>query len=134
VGANLIGLNAWAWKERASLDGKREAVRGALTQTFPHVKVVVDAPIQMQREVALLRQSTGVASGRDFEALLGALSGALPPGRAATGLEFTAGELRVRGLSLSADETRNVASVLKAQGYGANAQGDVLVVVAEDVR
>ena len=27
VVANLVGLNAWAWKERASLDDKRAAMR-----------------------------------------------------------------------------------------------------------
>jgi general secretion pathway protein L len=134
VVAQIVGLNAWAWKERASLDGKREAVRRTLTQTFPHVKVIVDAPIQMEREITLLRQLTGAASGRDFEALLGALATALPPGKTPAGVEFSPGELRARGLALTPDEIRAVSANLKGQGYAATPQGDWLVVVAEDAR
>ncbi|MBI5276436.1 MAG: general secretion pathway protein GspL [Burkholderiales bacterium] len=128
---NIAGLNAWALKERQSLEAKRVAVRQALTQTFPNVKVVVDAPVQMEREVALLRQQAGVASGRDMESMLAALSMAAPPGRTAAAVEFNGNELRVRGLRLTADEVRPVASNLKSLGYGATLQGDVLVVVQE---
>ncbi|TWO65529.1 general secretion pathway protein GspL [Caenimonas sedimenti] len=132
--AHLVGLNAWAWKERDSLEAKREAVRRTLTQTFPQVKVIVDAPVQMEREITALRQVTGAASGRDLEALLGALASALPPGRTPSALEFTPGELRAKGLTLSPDELRSVSANLKGLGYGATPQGDLLVVVAEDAR
>jgi general secretion pathway protein L len=47
VVANLVGLNAWAWRERSALDDKREVMRRTLTQTFPNVKLVVDAPWQL---------------------------------------------------------------------------------------
>lgn len=128
VALNLVGLNAWAWRERSALDTKHEAMRRALTETFPNVKVVVDAPVQMEREVAALRQATGVASGRDLEAMLGALALALPPQRVATGVDYAGGELRVRGLGLSADESRSVASTLRTYGYNATASADALVV------
>jgi general secretion pathway protein L len=60
-------------------------VRSALTSTFPKsVKVVVDAPLQMEREVAALRQATGAASGRDLESMLAALAAAAPAGLAPT--------------------------------------------------
>lgn len=134
VAANLVGLNAWAWKERASLEAKREAVRATLRETFPNVKVVVDAPVQMEREVAALRQLTGVASPRDLDALLGALAAALPPGRAPSALDYTNGQLRASGLLLSPDELRTVGVQLRALGYAATTDGAVLVVVAEDVR
>lgn len=128
VALNVIGLNAWAWRERSALEDKREDVRKTLTQTFPQVKVVVDAPVQMEREVAALRQLTGATSGRDLEAMLGALSGASPPQRPVSALEFANGELRLKGLAYSADEARNVAAALKAQGLSAVLQGDTLVV------
>ncbi|WP_332827573.1 type II secretion system protein GspL [Ramlibacter sp.] len=134
VAANLLGLNAWAWKERAALDGKREAVRQTLAESFPQVKVIVDAPVQMEREVATLRQQTGVASPRDLDALLGALAAALPADRAPTALEYAAGELRAMGLSLSPDELRSVATRLKTVGYAIGAQGPALVVSPEDAR
>ncbi|MDB5752944.1 MAG: gspL [Ramlibacter sp.] len=134
VVVNLLGLNAWAWKERASLDDKRAGVRAALTETFPLVRVVVDAPIQMEREVAALRQLTGVASPRDLDALLAALAAALPADRTPNGLDFATGELRAKGLQLTADQFRSVASQLKALGYAATADGDTVTVTAEDGR
>jgi general secretion pathway protein L len=131
VACNVIGLNAWAWKERSALEAKREQIRATLTQTFPQVKVVVDAPVQMEREVATLRQLTGVASGRDLESMLAALSMAAPPGRSVSGLEFSGTELRARGLGLTQDELRPVAANLKSLGYAATLQGDVLVIAQE---
>ncbi|MFN2581277.1 MAG: type II secretion system protein GspL [Candidatus Dormibacteria bacterium] len=125
---NLVGLNAWAWRERSALDTKRDAMRRALTETFPSVKVVVDAPVQMEREVAALQQATGVASGRDLEAMLAALATALPPQRIASGFDFSNGELRMRGLALNPDEARMVSGAMRAHGYGANLSGETLVV------
>lgn len=134
VAANLLGLNAWAWKERAALDAKREAVRQTLTETFPQIKVIVDAPVQMEREVATLRQQTGVASPRDLDALLGALAAALPADVAPTALEYAAGDLRAMGLALEPDELRSVATRLKTVGYTLTSQGPALVVSPEDAR
>lgn len=134
VAVNLVGLNAWAWKERAGLEAKREAVRRTLVETFPEIRVIVDAPVQMERQVAALRQQTGVASPRDLDAQLAALAAALPPGRAPVALEYGSGELRARGLALSTGEMGSVSSQLRSLGYAANLQGEVLVLVAEDVR
>lgn len=128
---NLIGLNAWAWKEKASLDGKRQAIQRTFTQTFPQVKVVVDAPQQMQRELAALRQRTGVASGRDLESMLAALAVAAPPGRSLSSVEYNGSDLRVRGLALTQDELRPVAANLRSLGYASTLQGDVLVIAQE---
>lgn len=134
IAIHLVGLNAWAWKERASLAGQREAIRRTLTDTFPQVKVVVDAPVQMQREVAALRQQTGAASPRDLDAQLAALASTLPAGRTPTALEYNGSELRAGGLALSGDEFRTVAAQLKNLGYGATQDGSVIVVAAEDTR
>jgi general secretion pathway protein L len=125
---NVVGLNAWAWRERSALDSKREAIRQTLTQTFPQVKVVVDAPVQMEKEVAALRQRTGATSGRDLEAMLAALGSSLPVPRTVSALEYSGSELRVKGLAYSADEARSVAASLKRLGYSANLQGDTLVI------
>jgi general secretion pathway protein L len=124
VAAHMVGINAWAWKETTALADKRAAVRGTLTSTFPGVKVVVDAPVQMQREIAQLRQAAGAYSQRDLEAMLGALGSALPPGQSLQSVEFLAGETRVRGLTLAADGTGPVNDKLRAFGLHAQAEGD----------
>lgn len=131
VAANVLGLNAWALRERSVLAQKREAIHQTLTQTFPQVKVVVDAPVQMDKELAALRQATGAVTGRDLEAMLGALTKSLPSPRPLSGVEFNGGELRVKGLAVAPGEAETLASGLKGQGYASTAQGDALVITQE---
>ena len=128
--AHLAGLNAWAWRLDANLVAKRAQVRQVLTDTFPGVRTVVDAPLQMEREVALLRQSSGALSARDLEAMLSAAGGAMPDGAAPAGLEFAAGQLTVKGLALNPAQLDLVSGKLSAQGYTAQAEGERLVVRA----
>jgi general secretion pathway protein L len=130
VVVQLAGLNLLAWQEKAALQAQRAALTGVLTQTFPNVRVVVDAPVQMERELAALRQSTGATSGGDLEALLGAASAVVPASKTVTALEFSAGELRLKGLQLSEAEAASVATPLKAQGYRARVEADALVIQA----
>jgi general secretion pathway protein L len=129
--AQLIGLNAWAWKERGALDAKRDAVRNVLTQTFPAVNLVVDAPAQMAREVAALRQATGDLGSGDFEPMLGALAASLPSGRVPTAIDFSGGQLRLRGLGLQAPELAAMTTALSSRGYGARSEGDILLIQPE---
>jgi general secretion pathway protein L len=127
VAANLLGLNAWAWKERSSLAAKRESVRRVLTTTFPQVKLVVDAPLQMEKEVALLRQTAGATSNRDMEAMLGELAAVAPPQRPPTSIDYSAGELRVKGIASIPPDAAALAESLRARGYAAELRGDALV-------
>lgn len=131
VAIHLLGLNAWAWKEQTVLDDKRAAIRSALTSTFPGVTVVVDAPVQMKRAVADLRQATGAASGHDLEAILGNLSALVPANRSLTAIEFAAGEARLKGLDLNADEASVLATRLQARGYATRAEAGTLVIRQE---
>ena len=132
VAANLLGLNAWAWKERSGLEAKRDAVRRVLVTTFPQVKVVVDAPLQMEREVALLRQSAGATSARDLEAMLGALATVAPPQQPLTAIEYTGGELRAKGLAVTPPEAATLAESLRSRGYTAEPRGGALVVTVRE--
>jgi len=134
VVANLLGLNAWAWKEQSALAAKRGDVRNLLTQTFPGVKVVVDAPVQMEREVTVLRQATGAASGSDLESVLSALGMVAPPGRTVSGIEFSAGDTRIKGMGLSGQEAPGVIGGMRTLGYAARNEGDSLVIRQEAAR
>ncbi len=128
----LIGLNAWAWRERTALAAKRQAVDAVLTETFPGVQVVVDAPAQMERELSVLRQTAGAASGRDFEAMLSSASQALaqvaPQGPLPTAIEFANGELRLKGLTLTAPQVAALADRLRGAGLAARTDADALLV------
>ena len=129
--AHLVGLNAWAWQEKQALAAKQVAVRGALTTTFPQVKVVVDAPVQMERELTLLRQKAGSVSPRDLEPLMAAAGGALPDGRVPSAVEFAPGELRLRGVTLAPDEESVFNTRLQAAGYRARIEDGTLLVRSE---
>lgn len=124
---NLVGLNVWAWQEQARLTAQRAALREVLTRTFPAVRVVVDAPLQMAREVSALQQASGAPSDRDLEAMLSAFGAIAPATTAPDALDFVAGELRLRGLKLTAEEAAALSFQLKPQGYQARVEGDRVV-------
>lgn len=119
---NLLGLNAWALREQASLNAKRLALRTLLTSTFPKVPVVVDAPVQMAREVAVLQRASGVAAAGDVDRLLAGFAAVAPAGYAPTAIEFVANELRLKGPAISDPAT--LVSKLKAAGVRASQQGE----------
>jgi len=125
---NLAGLNAWAWKEKSLLSSQRQAIQAVLTTTFPQVRVVVDAPIQMAREVATLQQASGAPSGRDLESILGAFGVVAPVNAVPEAIEYVAGEARLKGLKLTAEQLTAIASQLKPQGYAVNVEGDNVVI------
>ena len=128
--ANLVGLNAWAWRQEAALQAKRDQVKRLLSQTFPQVKTIVDAPLQMERELVRLRQSNGALSGRDLEVMLGAVGAALPAGNGAAGIDYSPGELVLKGLALGPAQVAAVNSKLAAQSYATRLDGERLVVRA----
>ena len=64
------GLWAAAWNSQRQMDTQTQAVRQVLTQTFPQVTLVLDAPLQMQREVQRLQRANGVAGPADLERFL----------------------------------------------------------------
>jgi general secretion pathway protein L len=125
---NLVGLNAWAWREQARITAQRGAIAQVLTSTFPQVRVVVDAVVQMNKEVALLQQASGAATPRDMEVMLAAFGLAAPAGSIPTALEFAAGELRLKGLKLKPEEISAIAFKLKPQAYAVSAEGDALLI------
>ncbi len=128
VVVNIAGLNTLAWREKASIQAQRTAVRNTLTSTFPGVQVVVDAPIQMAREVAILQQASGAPTGHDIETMLATFSASAPANTVPSSIEFAASELRLRGLTLQPQEIEQIAFKLKAQGYLAAPDRDSLLI------
>ncbi len=129
--AQVVGLNVWAWQERRALAAKEAGVRSALTQTFPQVRAIVDAPVQMERELALLRQAAGSLSPADLEPVMAATGAALPDGQLPASLEYAGGELRLRGLDLDAAAIDTLNQRLMARGYLAREQNGLLQVRLE---
>ena len=132
LAAQVIGLNLWAWQDRQALAAKQAGLRAILTQTFPHIKAVVDAPVQMQRELAQLRQATGSLERQDLEPLMAAAGAALPPTQVPAQIEYTRGDLVLRGVQLQPEELAAMNQRLAAHGYEARAQEGTLLVRTQD--
>lgn len=81
VGVQLLGLNVHAWQQRQALETRRTEMKTLLTATHPGVRVVLDAPLQMQRETERLRAAAGRPGDGDLEALMGAAAAAWPDGQ-----------------------------------------------------
>ncbi|NIC42235.1 type II secretion system protein GspL [Aquabacterium sp. A08] len=93
--ANLLGLNAVAWQERAAVRQLERDTQAVLRATFPQLGVVLDAPLQMQREVAALRQGRAEPEAHDLAALLSAIGRTDPPAPL-EGLRYNPHELVLR--------------------------------------
>ena len=129
--AQLAGLNLVAWQERRSLQEKEAAVRETLTRTFPQVSMVLDAPVQMQREVARLQQASGQLAAGDLEALLGAVdraAGANP--LTPTRIAYGADGLQLSGWRAGEDQVRALQQALQAGGWRARFDGQELALQA----
>ena len=131
VVVNLAGLQAWAWKEQSALNTKRTAIREVLSTTFPDIRVVVDAPLQMERSLAALQRQNGAASNADLEEILGRFQAAAPEMNAPTAIEFIAGELRLKLPAAGSADMAGVNARLQAHGYTSQLQGDALVIKQE---
>ena len=114
----LVGLQAWAWATRQHAQAEQERWTQILQQTFPKVAVVVDAPLQMAREMDRLRQGSGQLTPQDFESQLQALGQALPQGAPApASLSWQDGQLQWPTLSLDATGQAGLEQALQQQGY-----------------
>jgi general secretion pathway protein L len=126
--ANIAGLNVWAWQQQDSLNAKRALMNNMLTQSFPNVKVVVDAPQQMNRELIALRQSTGASTVQNFETMLSSFGSMnsytdsvyITP----TAIEYVANGINLKGIKLAGNELAVAQAKLKTMGYTLTQNGD----------
>lgn len=120
VALQVLRLNALAWQERNALNAQQASLQSILKTTFPSVTLVIDAPLQMQREVDALQQKSGTASSTDLEPLLAALAGVLPTGQTPQQIHYANHTLRVQGVVLD----NNVAGVARLQAQGLSLRQD----------
>lgn len=120
----LLGLNAAAWSERRALDAKQQAVRQTLQQSFPQIILVLDAPLQMQRELQRLQQASGVLAPTDLEHQLGALAQAAEPGLPMpASVAYADGTTRLGAFSASDAQRQALQQSLQRSGWLARFEG-----------
>ena len=131
--AQFLGLNVAAWQLNAQVKLQRDLQKNIFAQTFPNVPVV-DAPVQMAKELERLQRSSGTASPRDLEWVLHSVGAALPVGQTLSNLDFQVqgnGETRLQGLQLSESQAISFAQALHKQGLDAQANGGQWRIVSQ---
>lgn len=121
----LGGVNALAWMERHSLQGKQQLLSQVLQKTFPDVTLVLDAPAQMRRALVQLQQSSGTLSPDDLEAMLAATA-AIAPEASPGNIEFSPGDARLGAWTVPEDRLRVLMQALNARGWQASLDGGIL--------
>ncbi|GAP34555.1 type II secretion system protein GspL [Piscinibacter sakaiensis] len=115
----LAGLNLQAWQLRRQVERKQADMVALLQTTFPQVRAVLDAPLQMEREVQALRGQAGRAGESDLEPLMRAAAAAWPPGRPPVdGLRFEPGRLSLPASGWTQQEIDRFRQTLRTGGYG----------------
>lgn len=118
----VIGLNLWAWHQSAELSTRRQSMVAVLQTTFPQVRAVLDAPLQMQREVDALRALAGKPTELDFEVQLQAAAAAWPNGQPPVGnLRFEPGHLTLAAAGWSDAEIDQFRANLQPAGWQVDA-------------
>lgn len=129
VGANLLGAGAWAWQQQHALAERKQAMNALLQTTFPQVRAIVDAPLQMTRAFDVLRWQAGQPGEADLETLLAAAHHVWPDGMPpAQGLQFEMGRLRIQAPGWSAQQVESVRPLLWPLGLDAQAVADGWVI------
>ena len=126
--ANVLGLNLWAWKQADQVRAQRDQMQQILTSTFPNVKVVVDAPLQMQRELTNLRQSQGQLSSRDFESIYARFTAAASMNSAPSAIEYEADTVSLRGADFSSAQLEALAPKLQYANLAVSSDAQRLIV------
>ncbi len=117
VAVHLIGLNVWAWQQRRAIGNEREAVAQVLRDTFPQVRAIQNAPVQMAKEVDLLRAAAGRPGDADLEPLLYAAEGAWPSTRGPVEtLKFEPGRLTLSANGWTPQEIERFRTQLRGGG------------------
>jgi type II secretory pathway component PulL len=99
VAVQIIGLNLWSWRDRAELAAKRAQMGQILLQSYPDTKIVVDAPAQMAKSLALDKAQRG---GLGEQSLESQLASKAIPGKAYSQIDFANGELKLLELKVGA--------------------------------
>jgi general secretion pathway protein L len=124
---NVVGLNLWAWHQESQMTARRVAMTQVLQTTFPQVRAVLDAPLQMAREVQTLRAAAGKPGDTDLEPMLQAAASAWPPDRPPIdAMSFEAGRLTLPGTGWTDAQIVEFRGRLRPGGWTVDSSGGKL--------
>jgi general secretion pathway protein L len=121
VGAQIVGLNLWAWHERDAVEAKRAALQSIVKTNFPRVGALDlqrDPAAVMQREVQSLRTLAGRPGDADLEPMLQAAASAWPPERPPVdNLRYEPGKLTLSAAGWSEPQIAQFRDQLQTAGW-----------------
>jgi general secretion pathway protein L len=114
----IVGLNVWAARQRGEIAQRQAAMTALLRATYPQVRAILDAPVQMERETDAMRAAAGRAGEADLEPMLQAAASAWPPNRPAVEtLRYEPGRLTLGAAGWANEEVEEFRSVLRPAGW-----------------
>jgi general secretion pathway protein L len=134
VVVQILGLNAMAWKQRNLLDAQRASMQTMLQQSFPDVKLVIDAPLQMQRAVDDLARARGIGSDADLGRVFAIIGPLAPKGLGLNSIEWNGQQMQLQANGLDADSVKPLAAALEARGLRARLQDGQLSITPKEAR
>jgi general secretion pathway protein L len=129
----VLGLNAVAWRESQRTENQKAQLSQILKHTFPSVQLVIDAPLQMQREVDTLAQSKGGLLFNDFEPLLSSVSALLNEHQKISRIDYATHQLKLQGLTLTPDQISESQQKLSSRGLSLQVDGTQGVIISAGV-
>ena len=134
VVVNVLGLQAWAWQQQQAVRAAQQAQVKLLQSTYPQIRVVLDAPLQMERELERLRQAAGQPGEVDLEAALAAAAAAWPDGWAPPqALRYERGRLTLSTAGLDGAQVTSMNDRLQPLGWSVAAAGGTLTLTRRNV-
>ena len=115
--SGLLGLGARAWEEQHALSAKRQQVQQLLSQTFPHIALVLDAPLQMQREVDRLQRASGGVGAADLDVFLSDFSTLSLDGIGFNAIQFSAHNVSITLTGANDDNLPRLQAALQLKGW-----------------
>jgi general secretion pathway protein L len=130
----LIGLNAWAWQLRETVNARKDGLVTIVSNSFPRANpqdIKRDPMAVMLREAQALRAAAGQPANTDFETLLRATAFAWPDGKGpANTLAFEPGRLTIATTGWSDAQIDQLRAPLRPLGFVVEAEAGRLVVSA----
>ncbi len=117
--SGLLGLGARAWEEQRALSAKRQQVQQLLSQTFPHIALVLDAPLQMQREVDRLQRASGGVGSADLDVFLSDFMASSLDGIGFNAIQFSTTDIRITLTGANDNNLPKLQAALQLKGWQA---------------
>jgi general secretion pathway protein L len=134
VVVQVVGLNALAWRQRSLLDAQRASLQNMLQQSFPDVKLVIDAPLQMQRAVDDLARSRGVGPDAEPSRVFAIIGPLVPKGLGLNSIEWNGQQMQLQAKGLDEVTVQPLAAALDARGLRARLQDGQLSIAPKEAR